>query len=408
MPSSVPEENISVTQRVTRANNLVGREKKTAATKATKRKPNSRQSTRSTSSKPKSEAKRADAEESDEDILSKVEDIYEDDDNGTDIADDADHDKKRKRVAASKSLPSRGKESEALKRAKREDGPLARQASRSLRSGASISEPKPPPTRVFALWKSDGHYYSGTVHSQDPDDENRFIVHFDDNMTETVFTDEMRRGELSVGDNVLFGKRSRPVKVVAVDNVPGGSVVVDCKSESKVLLKHIRISHKDIVCSWRDRVLDSKKIVTSVAPIAKHLSHSPSKSSIRGGEGILSGTCVLSTVRASGPGWVEEKNRLEAITKQVGARSVDVSQVIRLEGKYSANNNRYTLEHNDISWIGGNDIDRLFLVADECNLKPKFLIALALGIPCLSSAWLYECARSVCHYSSSLSFMTRI
>jgi thiamine monophosphate kinase len=42
-----------------------------------------------------------------------------------------------------------------------------------------------------------------------------------------------------------------------------------------------------------------------------------------------------------------------------------------------------------------NDIHQVFLVSDAPNAKPRFLTALALGIPCLSVEWLKALSSSV-------------
>ena len=40
-------------------------------------------------------------------------------------------------------------------------------------------------------------------------------------------------------------------------------------------------------------------------------------------------------------------------------------------------------------------VQTVFLLADEANQKPKYLVALALGIPCVSTNWLLDCCDQV-------------
>ena len=49
---------------------------------------------------------------------------------------------------------------------------------------------------------------------------------------------------------------------------------------------------------------------------------------------------------------------------------------------------QWTLTAKDIQWRRTKDIDRVFLISDGTHQKPKFLIALALGIPCVDVEWL--------------------
>lgn len=68
----------------------------------------------------------------------------------------------------------------------------------------------------------------------------------------------------------------------------------------------------------------------------------------------------------------------------------DWGSIIKMEGRHSNANHRWVIEKSDVSWTGSDDIERVFLLADDANQKPKFLIALALGIPCVHVSWLHD------------------
>ena len=396
VPSSVPEQDHARNTRNTRNRPAAVAEPKK---KATQKGPQSKQSSRSTSNAPRSAIQEEDEEEEDAVIPSEHEN-----EEGTEPAEedyqdaDAGPSRKRKRASLDKvGAPAKGTRG-GTKRAKRPAAtPGTRAAlkpapSTATRSGGSKG------SRVFALWIQDGHYYPGTVHSTD--NQQRYNIKFDDGTESWVTIDDMRVCELLVGDDVLHDDRNRPSEVTNVDGLKDGTVeiFVDDRTEAKQI-SELSIAHKTVMFSWNERRMTPETVLTTVKPVKKQVSPSPSKMSmvsvpsVRGHrKKVLSRTALIVTLAAGvKEKWEKEKESLMNAVKNSGGFVIDdLDTIIKMDGKHAAQGNRWTIRKADAKWIGSAEISRLFLLADDANQKPKFLIALALGIPCLSTTWLEE------------------
>lgn len=391
VPSSVPEQDIVNTNR-----------EATSTKTDVKPVPQTKQRSRSSSAAPKGQRQLSnimDEESDDELLMASTEE-------GTELVDDEYQDaapgsssRKRKRAPSTKASGAKSKA--APKRSKRSNAtPTTRARLRSAVSSATTRVVGGHATRVFALWKQDGHYYSGIIHSIEIGD--KYKVKFDDGNDATVNIDQMRRCELQVGDDVLVGNRTRGSKVV---NVTDNLVTIKLDDDAVDFdIRDIRIAHKTIACTWKDRVLSAETIVATVKSIK--LSPSPSKLSVtsvpavRGyRKKVLAKTGLIVTLSATNGSWEKEKEDVMNGVKSTGGFVIDdLSTVVRMEGQHSMSNNRWVIEKADAHWIGSDEIERLFLLADDPNQKPKFLIALALGIPCLSTTWLrdsVDCVSSI-------------
>ncbi|KIM49330.1 hypothetical protein M413DRAFT_438515 [Hebeloma cylindrosporum] len=302
---------------------------------------------------------------------------------------------KRKRASSIK--PAVGtKELRPTKRLKKPTATPATRQAKSLRSAISTGEPSHG-TRVFALWPQDGHYYPGTVHSVD--NNSRYLVHFDDDTNATLPLSQIRSCQFNAGDDVMFGESSRPARVVEVGDADQGFVKVsrDDHIES-VPISLLRVAHKTILCAWKDRILTPNSVTTTIPPVRAGLSPSPSKMSMlsvpsmRGGrKKVLAKTGLIVTLTATNGNWEKEKVKvMDAVRNSGGFVIDDLDTILQMDGKHSNNNRRCIIKKNDVKWTGHEDIERLFLLADDPNQKPKYLIALALGIPCLSTSWLHD------------------
>lgn len=385
VPSSVPEQDIGNTIR------------ETTSTKDVRPLPQSKNRSRSTSIAPKEECQRSNIIDRETDELVAP----ADNEDGTELGDDEYQDavpgpssRKRKRAPSTKALGANAKA--APKRSKRVNTtPATRTRLRSAAPNTATRALGAHATRVFALWKQDGHYYSGTVHSVEVGD--KYTVKFDDGTTASINIDQMRCCQLYVGDDVLVANRTRGSKVVSVDKLADNFVTISLDDEIiDVEIRDIRIAHKTIAYTWKDRVLSADTIVATVKPIK--LSPSPSKLSVtsvppvRGyRKKVLAKTGLIVTLSATNSNWEKDKENIMNGVKNTGGFVIDdLSTVVQMEGQHSMNNNRWVIGKADAHWVGGDDIERLFLLADDTNQKPKFLIALALGIPCLSTAWLRD------------------
>ncbi|PPQ93283.1 hypothetical protein CVT25_015281 [Psilocybe cyanescens] len=398
VPSSVPEQDEAPTSRTNaiRTNNADVLKKKA---------PTSRQSSRSTSAVPKLGLKQhADADSNlDGDVLLDETDVGEDYENEEDGVPGPS--RKRKRATQTKAAPTGKGAKGAAKRTKREAAtPGGGRQVKKLRSTNSTATRvmNAPGTRVFALWKQDGHYYPGTVHSAEP--HAQYLINFDDDTSNKVTLEQIRLCRVKVGDQVIVGPGSRPTAVLGV-NIDGEDTIVEVKIDDmvkQVPLEDLRIANKTIAYEWDDRILTSDTISTTIKPVKPKLSPSPSKMSIasfpsvRGSrKKVLSNTGLIVTLSAANGNWEKEKEKVVGAVKNSGGLVIDdMSTIIRMEGKHSSNGNRWIIKKDDVEWVGDAEIGRLFLLADEPNQKPKFLIALALGIPCLSTTWLHESVES--------------
>lgn len=381
VPSSVPEQDI------------VNITRETPSIKDVKP-PQSKHRSRSTSAAPKGQRQLSNSVDGEE----SGNEFPVDNEDGTELADDeyqnaapGPSSRKRKRAPSTKVFVPNSKA--APKRTKRSNATPATRA--RLRSAVPNSAVGVHATRVFALWKQDGHYYSGNVHSIEVG--GKYTIKFDDGTTATVNIDQMRRCQLHVGDDVLVANRTRGCKVVSVDKQADSFVAINLDDDIVDFeIRDIRIAHKTIAYTWRDRVLSADTIVATVKPTK--LSPSPSKLSVtsvppvRGyRKKVLAKTGLIVTLSATNGNWEKDKENIMNGVKNTGGFVIDdLSTVVLMEGQHSMNNNRWVIEKADAQWIGGDDIERLFLLADDPNQKPKFLIALALGIPCLSTTWLRD------------------
>lgn len=289
------------------------------------------------------------------------------------------------------------------RRTKRNRSPVARQSKR-LRSTMSTASKLnfEEPTRVFALWKPDCHYYPGVVHSTNTDSQ--YFVQFYDDTDSWVKLDHLRRLELRIGDKVLIANSIRTSQVVNIDGFDDGKVQVYIDEQVKTMqISELRIASKTVLYDWKDRTLTPQSIVPIMKPVKPHLSPSPSKLSMlnvplvrSGSQKVLVKTGLIVTLAASSGKWEKEKETVMNAVKNSGGIVIDdLTTIFRMDGRHLENGNAWIIKKADVEWIGDEEIERLFLVADEPNQKPKFLTALALGIPCLNTEWLYDSVKSV-------------
>ncbi|GLB34876.1 putative ubiquitin modification-dependent histone binding [Lyophyllum shimeji] len=275
--------------------------------------------------------------------------------------------------------------------------PSTRQTKRLRSAASAVRSGDWEPTRVFALWKQDGHFYPGTVHSHL--EGARYTVHFDDLTEGVVAVDQMRLLDLRVGDDVILPKLTRGVKVVDVSKLESDDLVsvrLD-SGVTEVSLQAIKIASKTISYAWKNRTISADSLVTTVKPERGKPSPTPSRLSLVSGpstrgprSNIFEKTALVVTISSNG-NWEKEKESVMSAVKNNGGCVInDWSDVIRMEGKHSQGNQRWVICRSDAQWTGKDDIERVFLLADDSSLKPKFLIALALGIPCLSVSWLHD------------------
>lgn len=264
----------------------------------------------------------------------------------------------------------------------------------SMASGTRSSKrPKhhPTATRVFALWKQDAAYYSGIVYERSgPPD--RFQIHFDDSDEDAVDVKNLRRLELQIGDRVTIIESQEKATVVNVDEQDRGMVAVriidDFSPEMEVRVSGIKIHNRSVASQWGNRMINADEIITLISKTKSEATSSLRNSSTDLNKKVLNkvGFVVTLSVKCD---WEKEKETIMRIIKTNGGTVLDDwSDIFSLAGEYSANKKRWVIRSDSIGTELKHDIQQVFLVSNEANAKPRFLTALALGIPCLSVEWL--------------------
>ncbi|KAL0946611.1 hypothetical protein HGRIS_012808 [Hohenbuehelia grisea] len=332
----------------------------------------------------------------DEALVPKVE---EDDDDETtepadndDYSEDVDMPRKRKRVAKAPTRKRSTKKAKTQqpKSASPVPGP-SRQMTR-LRSVtvASTRTVLGQPTRVFALWRNDGYYYPGIVHAIRP--HGQYHVKFDDSTESDLALDQIRVAELRVDDEVIVADSTRSVKVVDVSQLDEDIVTVLIKgARQEVELQLVKLSNKSAQHAWQDRIPSAESIIPKIQLVTP--SPSPSKASIISGtstrpqSALFEGTGFVITMSATNNNYQKDKAKMQKYIQSHGGTVIDDwSCVLNLDGKHIKSPKRWVIAQKDIGWRG-KDVDRVFLLSDDANTKPKYLIAIALGVPCVDTQW---------------------
>ncbi|KIM87177.1 hypothetical protein PILCRDRAFT_815647 [Piloderma croceum F 1598] len=421
VPSSAPGQDVDATsnaQRPSRANKVSGG-KPPSVTSSRK----TRSASASSSVPAKKRRISSDTEDDDELRLTADDSVFipkaeKEEEEETEPADDGDGDNdmdvdvqgndpepgpsthKRKRAATSKGGSKKMSRASAKPNIARSTPGFSSRPNKRLRSVVSSSRPiSEPATRVFALWKQDSYYYSGIVHSHST--STKYLVKFDDGTEDNVDVSKMRRCELVVDDEVILVEDDRRAKIKEVqNNHPDVAVEVDDGDEVElfdVAVQDLRIAGRTILKHWQDRTLTVDMINPVLKPKPLKSTPSPSKASMlsaastKGGRGKTLNRIGLVITLSPGNDNREKHrdNVISAIKNNGGTVIEDWSQIFPMEGTHSHMNKRWVACAEDVKWVAKDGIQRVFLLADDANTKPKFLIALALGIPCLSFEWLH-------------------
>ncbi|KAG1832043.1 hypothetical protein EV424DRAFT_1313201 [Suillus variegatus] len=260
-----------------------------------------------------------------------------------------------------------------------------------------------PATRVFALWRQDGHYYAGTVHSLQTG--TKYLIKFDDETEDHVDVAMLRRCELRVGDGVILCHGNLRGTVVGISRMQSGSVSVEVDDGSDTIssdyaISDLRIASRAIQSHWKDRTLTADSIVTIIRPKSLRTTPSPSGMSLMSTTSLKhkkpfarTGFVVTLTVRTKHPEKMKDSVML-AIKHNGGTVIDDWSSIFPMEGTHSQSNKRWIASQENFKFKPTKPefegLERVFLLADDYNQKPKFLVALALGIPCLSNEWIRD------------------
>ncbi|KAI8998642.1 hypothetical protein BD414DRAFT_475647 [Trametes punicea] len=305
---------------------------------------------------------------------------------------------KRKRTVSSSARKN------SIKTPKEESRTPASRPTKRLKSASNARGASGTATRVFALWKQDGHYYSGTVHSLVS--TGRYDIRFDDGDSAHVELKHMRACRLREGDNVLLQGKAKAVVVRAPSCGPSGhqaedtvTVDLDEDGEETAQVQTLRLATRTVSSEWGDRMLAEDIVSPVVKPKLSRASPTPSRlsvpseGSVRGGRKPLNKTGLVITLSPNRDGEKERETLMADIRRNGGVVLDDWTSLFAMDGTIAQKGHRWCLKADDIQWRDRSDVDRAFLISDEHTHKPKFLMALALGIPCLSVDWLRSIVR---------------
>ncbi|KAI0306486.1 hypothetical protein B0F90DRAFT_1665773 [Multifurca ochricompacta] len=229
-------------------------------------------------------------------------------------------------------------------------------------------------TRVFALWKQEAAYFSGTVYERIGGSE-RFKVQFDDGDEDVVEMKNLRRFELQVGDRVS-------------------------------VIERIKIQSRAIGSQWGNRTITApEQVMTMIKSETSSSSSLLKNSSSTTSSKVLTKVGIVVTLSVNCDREKEKESIVKIIKSNGGTVLDDWSHIFSLAGEYSTNKKRWAIASDNISTDLKHDIHQVFLVSDAANTKPRYLTALALGIPCISLEWLKRLSSGQCLASDWPSYL---
>ena len=249
-------------------------------------------------------------------------------------------------------------------------------------------------TRVFARWPLCKHFYAGFVHSRSPVQSDFYVVRFEDGTECPVHISDLRQSELEEGDEVFVIGYKQSGRVTAIDRWDAEGYVrvqVDTGGVLDVKANSIKIHESVINENWGERIVHENSICTLLQ--AQGLNASASRSAAVNGTStskFLKRIGFVVTMKSVG-----EKNRTQIfdLIKNNGGKVIDdwmnLFPFSPTQTDRSWLARRGDVKHKDLG------VQTVFLLADEPNQKPKYLVALALGIPCVWTKWLLDCHEQV-------------
>ena len=249
-------------------------------------------------------------------------------------------------------------------------------------------------TRVFAQWPLCEQFYAGFVHSRSPVQSDFYIVRFDDGTECPVHISNLRQSELGEGDEVFVIGYKQPGRVTAIDRWDTEGYVrvqVDTGGMLDVKASSIKIPKSVVDKSWGERLVHENSICTLLQ--AQGLNASTSKATAVNGTSTskyLKRIGFVVTMKSTND---QSRTHIFDLIKNNGGKVIDDWMNVF----------PFSPQQTDRSWVATRGdvkhkdfgLQTVFLLADEPNQKPKYLVALALGIPCVSTQWLLDCHEQV-------------
>ncbi|TFY72687.1 hypothetical protein EVG20_g355 [Dentipellis fragilis] len=303
--------------------------------------------------------------------------------------------RKRKRV------PSFRTNTKSMTRASKT--PSATPATRSvkrLKQTSTARSSRSDATRVFALYRANNCYYSGTVYSHSDKGPTRFVILFDDGDKEdNIDISKMRRCEPRVGDSVITNEDDMTGKINKGCNGESGTDILEVEIDHgaeidlvEVRLKDIRIAARAFLSKWKDRTLTIDDIVPIVQPKNSSLPYSPSKSSVLSSashrKALTKTGFVLTLSKNFNEPEATRTSMEQRIVSNGGQLLKDWTDILQITTKRTTVSKRWVITPQDFKYKPKAGINKVILISDDANQKAKYLVALALGIPCVHLDWL--------------------
>ncbi|KZO97779.1 hypothetical protein CALVIDRAFT_554289 [Calocera viscosa TUFC12733] len=280
-----------------------------------------------------------------------------------------------------------GPESEIQLDVAAEDEPTP---SPAIRAGAPFS-------RVFAAWNADKCYYPATVTGQVTSGRQagQFNVDFDDGSVSCVSVDSLRAAVLKEGDTIAIqkGRKWREGRIMegAFGTVQRDTLVrvrfdEGSQSTEKSTVALLRIP-KIAVVEWDDRKLTSEQVTPQV--VVKREGEEKRKRSATGGPGgSVSDSPALPTSqrhRSRPTSSVLEGHAFIVTAKEDKSKQDLVRRIEQASGEVSEDfADFFDISEQRIVWKGADrGLTAVWCIAREVSTTPKYLMALALGVPCL-------------------------
>jgi hypothetical protein len=287
-------------------------------------------------------------------------------------------------------------------------------------------------SRVFARWSSDRAYYPGSVKGVSG---KRLTIFFDDETTDEVEWHQIRKCEIKSGDTVV-DLSSRPFKDVTVNaSAPGplktGDKITVQRSNTvyELLLSQIRIREKwigqmdDRKVQVNDITVDSvwtdprtrlpaqtpeQQHSRATTPIAKStkqgsVASSPARSN-KTHTGIFDGLGFLITSPSQNEE-IRKRKVAKRITANGGMCANEIWDFYEKQPMDNLAEGYAAIGLKDSTAVA--KLRGVFLVViGQPTLTPKYLMALALGVPCLSANYIDEAITSVSEIGRSITCRT--
>lgn len=243
--------------------------------------------------------------------------------------------------------------------------------------------------RVLARRQDDdGYFHSGTVHLEftfaDPLPTS-FVVEFDDGFEEPIDLVDIRSFQLEPEDlievtksrkndrqycraTVLDTDHWQDDEIAQVHDVEGGPDGDDYDVNGQ----EIRVSEEQIRLQWNERCINLRTLCKDKEfDLPRRNKH-------------LTGYAFIVTL----PDLPKCKRSLQRVIELSGGVICEWHSIVSLSGTSEVDGNRVVGKSADVRLLKNKTkIKNLFCIADEPRTTPKFLIALALGVPCLSVDW---------------------